>query len=86
MSGEPQGSSDCKKRPHSSIKRQAVSEVLDFSSQYGHDNSRSYTVSNVVGEPYNYPNYGDFTQTLVFVSSQFHMFVSFNCHSYVDPS
>jgi hypothetical protein len=50
------------------LKRQAVSEVLDFSSQYGSDQSKSYTAQNVVGEIYNYPSYGDFTQSLVFVS------------------
>lgn len=51
-----------------SLKRQAVSKVLDFSSQYGLEESRSYTVENIVGETNNYPNYGDFTQALVFVS------------------
>ena len=50
------------------LKRQTVNEVLDFSSQYGSDHSRSYTVDNVVGETNNFPHYGDFTQTLVFVS------------------
>lgn len=51
------------------VKRQTVNEVVDFSSQYGSDLSRSYTVANVVGETNIYPKYGDFTQSLVFVSS-----------------
>ncbi len=63
MNGDPYDKSVFK-----TLKRQAVSEVLDFSSQYGSDQSRSYTVHNVVGEINIYPNYGDFTQTLVFVS------------------
>ena len=56
----------CDKSVFKSLKRQTVKEVLDFSSQYGSDQSRSYTVHNIVGETNNYPHYGDFTQTLVF--------------------
>ncbi|XP_046846499.1 F-box/LRR-repeat protein 4-like [Xenia sp. Carnegie-2017] len=59
---------DIVKKRHVSrtVKRQTVNEVVDFSSQYGSDLSRSYTVANVVGETNIYPKYGDFTQSLVF--------------------
>jgi hypothetical protein len=39
--------------------------VLDFSSQYGSDNSISYTAHNIVGVPTKFPAYGDFSQTFV---------------------
>jgi hypothetical protein len=44
---------------------QYASEVLDFSSQYGSDNSISYTAHNIVGVPTKFPAYGDFSQTFV---------------------
>lgn len=70
MNGEVGNSIDRNnKAVFKTLKRQVVHEVLDFSSQYGSDHSRSYTVHNIVGEIYNYPSYGDFTQTLVFVST-----------------
>ena len=69
MNGKSNNSVDsCDKSVFKTLKRQTVKEVLDFSSQYGSDQSRSYTVHNIVGETNNYPHYGDFTQTLVFVS------------------
>jgi hypothetical protein len=43
--------------------KQYASEVLDFSSQYGSDNSISYTAHNIVGVPTKFPEYGDFSQT-----------------------
>ncbi|XP_077978669.1 F-box/LRR-repeat protein 4-like [Glandiceps talaboti] len=46
--------------------QQFAKEVTNFSSQYGSEDSVSYTVSNVAGGPNIYPNYGDFTQALVF--------------------
>ena len=58
---------------------QEVSEVLDFSSQYGAEHSRSYTVHNVVGKSTIYPSYGDFTQTLVFVSIMSAYMIHFQC-------
>ena len=46
----------------------AGSEVVDFSSQYGHESRLSYSAQNLAG-PFNiYPHYGDFTQACVFVS------------------
>lgn len=74
MSVDPLISLDSQKSTYNSLKRQEVEEVLDFSSQYGNENSISYTISNVVGEPTNYPAYGDFTRSLVFVSCQRHIF------------
>jgi hypothetical protein len=44
---------------------QYASEVLDFSTQYGSDNSISYTAHNIVGVPTKFPAYGDFSQTFV---------------------
>ncbi len=44
---------------------QYASEVLDFSTQYGSDNSISYTAHNLVGMPSKFPAYGDFSQTFV---------------------
>ncbi|XP_028415668.1 F-box/LRR-repeat protein 4-like [Dendronephthya gigantea] len=67
MDGNTENSTDVRgKSIFKSLKRQAVSKVLDFSSQYGSEDSRSYTVDNIVGETHNYPDYGDFTQALVF--------------------
>ncbi|XP_059837349.1 F-box/LRR-repeat protein 4 isoform X2 [Hypanus sabinus] len=45
---------------------QHVKEVVDFSSQYGSENSLSYTMWNLSGLPNVYPSSGDFTQTAVF--------------------
>ncbi|KAK6617865.1 hypothetical protein RUM43_014094 [Polyplax serrata] len=44
---------------------QYVSEVLDFSSQYGSDTSISYTAYNLTGKPSKFPDYGDFPQAFV---------------------
>lgn len=46
---------------------QFVSEVLDFSSQYGKDTSISYTAYNLTGKPSKFPDYGDFPQVFVMV-------------------
>ncbi|GCC24203.1 F-box/LRR-repeat protein 4 isoform X1 [Chiloscyllium punctatum] len=45
---------------------QYAKEVVDFSSQYGSENSLSYTMWNLSGLPNVYPSSGDFTQTAVF--------------------
>ena len=47
------------------VVEQFVSEVMDFSSQYGSDASISYTAHNIVGKPTKFPSYGDFSQTFV---------------------
>ena len=39
------------------VVEQFVSEVLDFSSQYGSDASISYTAHNIVGKPTRLDNY-----------------------------
>ena len=44
---------------------QYANEVLDFSTQYGSDNSISYTAHNLTGVPNKFPSYGDFSQTYV---------------------
>ncbi|CAK8678714.1 unnamed protein product [Clavelina lepadiformis] len=48
------------------IKQYAVG-IIDYSSQYGGENPRSfsYSVSNIIGEPKIFPKYGDFTQAAV---------------------
>uniref|UniRef100_H2ZME9 F-box domain-containing protein n=1 Tax=Ciona savignyi TaxID=51511 RepID=H2ZME9_CIOSA len=48
------------------IKQYAVG-IIDYSSQYGGENRRSfsYSVSNIMGEPQIFPKYGDFTQAAV---------------------
>lgn len=46
---------------------QFVKEVTDFSSQYGSNNSISYTAYNIVGNPSKFPDYGDFPQAFVMV-------------------
>lgn len=58
------GSAQRKETPIS----QFASRVLEFSSQYGSDNSISYTACNITGRPSKYPNYGDFPETFAMVS------------------
>lgn len=48
---------------------QFASRVLEFSSQYGSDNSISYTACNITGRPSKFPNYGDFPETFAMVSA-----------------
>ena len=47
---------------------QFVSEVLEFSSQYGNDESISYTAINLSGKPSKYPEYGDFPESFMQVT------------------
>lgn len=58
---------DVPRKDHQLQTRQFVKNVLDFSSQYGREQSGSYTVANVRGCPTNYPKYGDFLESCVFV-------------------
>ncbi|RZF32510.1 hypothetical protein LSTR_LSTR013766 [Laodelphax striatellus] len=44
---------------------QFVTDVVDFSSQYGSDISITYTAYNLAGKPSKYPDYGDFPQAFV---------------------
>ena len=44
---------------------QFVKEVLNYSSEYGNSTNRSYVISNIIGEPQRYPNYGDFVTSMV---------------------
>jgi hypothetical protein len=48
--------------------RQFVHDIMDFSSQYGKEASKSYTVYNVKSFPNHYPKYGDFLESCVLVS------------------
>ena len=43
-----------------------VQDVIDFSSQYGKELSKSYTVANIRSFPTHYPRYGDFLESCVF--------------------
>jgi hypothetical protein len=54
--------------------RQFVNDVMDFSSQYGKEASKSYTVYNVKSLPNHYPKYGDFLESCVLVSLSFVFF------------
>ncbi|CAB0010638.1 unnamed protein product [Nesidiocoris tenuis] len=56
---------DCSTSGYSLGISQFVSEVLDFSSQYGSDISISYTAYNITGKPSKFPDYGDFPQAFV---------------------
>lgn len=47
--------------------KQNASKVTFFTSQYGRNNSISYTVTNICGGVDVFPKYGDFTQTSVMV-------------------
>lgn len=58
---------------------QFASRVLEFSSQYGSDNSISYTACNITGRPSKYPNYGDFPETFAMVSSNHNAVYHLNC-------
>ncbi len=42
-----------------------VQDVIDFSSQYGKELSKSYTVTNIRSQPVHYPRYGDFLEACV---------------------
>ena len=42
-----------------------VQDVIDFSSQYGKENSSSYTVSNIRSRPHYFPKYGDFLGKMI---------------------
>lgn len=45
------------------IIQQFVSDVIDFSSQYGNDSSISYSAINITKKPSKFPCYGDFAET-----------------------
>lgn len=47
--------------------RQNGLKVLDFSSQYSNNESRSYAASNIAGPSSSFPNYGDFVKSFVLV-------------------
>lgn len=51
------------------IIEQFVQNVEDFSSQYGSEISVSYTAFNLRGPPSNFPDYGDYPQAFVMVST-----------------
>ena len=53
---------------NANILKQYVKEVTHFSSQYGSENSISYTTKNLVGEESVFPKYGDFTTACVLVN------------------
>ena len=43
-----------------------VADIADFSTQYGKEQSKSYTVANLRAGPNHYPRYGDFLESCVF--------------------
>lgn len=57
---------------------QFVSDIRDFSSQYGSDISISYTAYNLAGKPSKYPDYGDYPQAFVMVSTFNKSLISFS--------
>ena len=42
-----------------------VADIADFSTQYGKEQSKSYTVANLRSGPNHYPRYGDFLESCV---------------------
>ncbi|KAL7300445.1 hypothetical protein TKK_0006797 [Trichogramma kaykai] len=51
--------------PQVQFVEQFVSDVVDFSSQYGNNSNISYTAYNIAGNPSKFPDYGDFPQAFV---------------------
>lgn len=47
--------------------RQFVYDVAEFSSQYGREDAKSYTVGNLKSSPSIFPNYGDYLESCVLV-------------------
>ena len=47
-----------------------VHDVIDFSSQYGKEFSKSYTVANIRSDPVHFPRYGDFLESCVLVNKK----------------
>eukprot|EP00118_Oscarella_pearsei_P023435 m.280229 g.280229 ORF g.280229 m.280229 type:complete len:71 (+) comp40634_c0_seq5:160-372(+) len=47
--------------------RQVACSVVNFSSQYGRDDSKAYTAANLAGDSSKYPQYGDFMEAFVLV-------------------
>ena len=54
----------------SSVAQLFAFDIGDFSSQYGKEGSKSYTVLNVRGGPNHFPQYGDFLESCVLVSNE----------------
>lgn len=42
-----------------------VHDVVEFSSQYGKENTNSYTIANIRARPHYFPKYGDFLGKLI---------------------
>ena len=61
----------------SEISSQFASSVIDFSSQYGRENSHSYTVSNLTYGPSRFPLYGDNRESCVLVYIKIYSYVSY---------
>ena len=57
------------------IIQQFVSDVIDFSSQYGNDSSISYSAINITKKPSKFPCYGDFAETYQMVIETVDKFV-----------
>ena len=49
------------------IVEQYAAQVLDFSSQYGADNSFSYAAANCLGVPTKFPKYGKISALIIFL-------------------
>ena len=56
---------------------QYASQILDFSSQYGSDNSYSYNATNCLGVPSKFPSYGKAHLKWICVLSFLSVFPSF---------
>ena len=52
---------------NANIIQQYAKEVVNFSSQYGSENSISYAATNLAGKETVFPKYGDFTAACVLV-------------------
>ena len=55
---------------NANIIQQYAKEVVNFSSQYGSENSISYAATNLAGKETVFPKYGDFTAACVLVNNE----------------
>ena len=61
MSREQEKAEEENDEDHILLIEQYAERVLDFSSQYGSDDSYSYTAFNCLGTPTKFPAYGTFS-------------------------
>ena len=60
MSDEKDSDSSSQSGKNKDSIRLFVHDVAEFSSQYGKENTNSYTIANIRARPHYFPKYGDF--------------------------